>query len=261
MILEPFSARIVFAAIVCLTLSATEALAQEQLQLEAHILAEPRVSVSTSDLSQAQEVDTIDLVRGDPVSLRIVLSNTGTAASAPTGALGEILSPLHIRVKRPDGSMMNAIHEARNITYRAWREIAPVMPGEAQTLDTFLYEHVTEISPGQRESQYLFDVPGEYEVTVIYKTGDPRDHLRFEQGRIPHAPPTLTAGVLTVNVLEDAIPNWQQLQEAEILSYIGRDRWPAIEAGSQLQDAITSANRPWLTEWTNRIVQLSTGPE
>jgi hypothetical protein len=244
-----------------LSLLAVESTAQ-QLHLEAHLLAEPRAVVSTVDISQAQELATIDLVRGDPVSLRIELSNTGTADSVSTGSLGKILSPIKVRVKRPDGTIVVADHDARNIATRAWRNPSPVAPGEVQVLDTFLFEYTVKDEAGHYTPRYLFDSPGQYEVTVTYDIGDPSARLQFEEGLIPEAPPTLVSDPLIIDVLQDQVANWQHLQDAGILSYIGHDRWPALEANNTAtQTLIVGAARPWLTEWTNHIVQLSAEPE
>lgn len=236
--------------------------ADSHFSVEAFILAEPRIAVTRTDLSEAAELESIELVRGDPVSLRVVLTHSGDEPSVPSVSLAERLSPLRVIVKRPDGTSISVTHESREGVVDGLAGLAPIMPGDVQTLDTFIYEFWRTDASGTAHVAYVFDAPGTYEISVVYMIGDLAEHAKFSYGDIAEEPPTAVSETLTVNVLATTIPNWQALKDAKILRFIGQLRWPALsENAPQMESVVDAANRSWLTEWTNHIAQLSAEPK
>lgn len=60
---------------------------------------------------------------------------------------------------------------------------------------------------------------------------------------------------MTVEVGEETIPGWTELQDAGILQWVGQLRWPALEQNGNVDQLVQSAESPWLVAWTQSITE------
>ncbi len=232
---------------------------QADLQVSAFVLAEPRAVTSTQDLSQAAELQELQLTRGDPVSLRIYLANVGDTPTVPTRLIGQSVGTIAVMVTRPDGTVVQAVHLGRGPHVNTTAPVLqPMQPGEEQVLDTFLFEFKARSSQGVTTRSYLFSDPGEYTIQVTYKIGNPSAHILFESGKSQEQPPVINSAPITVSVLQDAIPGWEQLVDAGIADAIGTSVWPSSDGmapHATAESLVTVADREWMTTWFETTVK------
>lgn len=260
------NAVLALASVAFLTLFSVQAAAQDTEQMEAAIdlrvtiLSETWAETRSGRSARNVEVDRIDLVRGDPVSIRIVLTNNGDVATIPTRGLSLSIGATEATVTRPDGTVVTAVLMGRSVGQVTLIPAPPVamQPGEEQVLETYLYESKHSDDQSRTIHTYLFDEPGAYTVIVKYKIGEAKPHITFDNGTSQTVPPAVTSAAITVNVLEASIPAWDELRDTHIEAAIGVRYWPALQdptTRAQTQALIKKADRPWLTGWASTLEQ------
>lgn len=223
------------------------------LVFEAKLLAEPRVKVTDKpeELSAAAEVDHVAIRIGEPVSLRVRLTNNGTRQAWDMPCLSPHDPSLVIRITRPNGEIVE--HDGIAHRYRlSGCQHDTLNPGEGRTLDCYLFgmPFGTDGSAHEQRQRdpYIFSTVGKYHIEVRYAYGP----LADRDGKRIEIRPTLVAGALTVEVSEPAIEGWDALLEAGILdngsgiyTLAGATRDGLVEKSP----LVAAAGCPWLDRW------------
>lgn len=217
------------------------------LELSLAVLESGRVSETTATGDRVEQI-TLDIRRGQIVSLRAVLRNTGPGDSiAVTPSLRPEAGVHEFILITPNG-------DERILGRGRWQRHYCIAPrplhfGEEIGFETWFFADVVEKQDAQTRAlrMYIFDEPGEYQIYSKFVLPDPRHHNGV--GTSQNA--SIVESNRVVIRVEGSIPGWEDLKSAGILDAVdGSFR----EIGDQrkrerLELLVRASGDPGLIEW------------
>lgn len=182
------------------------------LKLESWFLQKPRAVVIAAH-SGLPATTALKVRIGEPVSIRVKLTNMADVPSDPTDQPHVHGTRLRFRVTRPDATVVEVSGESRGEDGRGvprmmWAPPQPMPPGAEYFLETYLFDY-EEMSGRQRFDRYIFEATGVYRIDVAYLAGHPQKHFGWKAGRVKEPPPIIHAEPLWVEVVEPPIEGWE----------------------------------------------------
>lgn len=182
------------------------------LKLESWFLQKPRAVVIAAH-SGLPATTALKVRIGEPVSIRVKLTNMADVPSDPTDQPHVHGTRLRFKVTRPDATVVEVSGESRGEDGRGvprmmWAPPQPMPPGAEYFLETYLFDY-EEMSGRQRFDRYIFEATGVYRIDVAYLAGHPQKHFGWKAGRVKEPPPIIHAEPLWVEVVEPPIEGWE----------------------------------------------------
>lgn len=253
---------VVLGACHTLVLAANAADARPSLRLEGLSDVVPSMTPPLVE-SHGRVVEAINIALGDPVGIRVTLENTDdTPTSALTLSFNPGLMPAVVVVVHPDGRESLSALDSHQIAICGRAPVRPLQPGEHHTGEFYIYTDLMSELGEKVEYEYLFPVPGEYQLYIAYFTQamhmppdaeEGRDVIQWTLDRIRDRNTTLVSNTVRVRVGPPA-PVWEQLRTAGIARAMRRGGWVRERFAQpdwreQMETLVTQADRPWLTAW------------
>lgn len=185
------------------------------LKLETWLLQKPRAIVASTH-SGLPATTALKVRIGEPVSIRVKLTNMADVPSDPSYPPHRHGTRLSFKVTRPDSSVVEVSGESRGedgsgVPDMAWGPPQPMPPGAEYFLETYLFDY--PVMSGRPPFElYIFEQPGLYRIDVAYMAGHPQRHFGWEAGRVKEPPPIIHAEPLWVEVVEPPIEGWDVYQ-------------------------------------------------
>jgi hypothetical protein len=219
----------------------------------------------------------ITIPKGDIVGLQFTISNQGDQESRPmVVATHPLAMPLVIVVVQPDGSerLVPQLDPRRR---RLPPREQPMPSKESHEASFFIYYAMEHARRDHQVFGYAFPQEGRYEIYVMYdaastwqkaqamRNGAPREHLYLgvdgwqmlvdARKDIP-IPPILTTNRVIVHV-KAPFDGWRELEAVGLELIPTQEPWHKQvtddERRAFIEQLVTRANRPWLTQWWNGI--------
>ena len=185
------------------------------LKLETWLLQKPRAIVASTH-SGLPATTALKVRIGEPVSIRVKLTNMADVPSDPSYPPHRHGTRLSFKVTRPDSSVVEVSGESRGedgggVPRMAWGPPQPMPPGAEYFLETYLFDY--PVMSGRPPFElYIFEQPGLYRIDVAYMAGHPQKHFGWAAGRVKDPPPTTHADPLWIEVVEPPIDGWDVYQ-------------------------------------------------
>lgn len=230
------------------------AAAQADLQLHLKIIAEPKIETRDYDdrpAPEAELVSRIEIRRGEPVSLRFRLENVGNETVYMTQLLC-LRDPedVGLNVTWPDGRTRDVPIGPRTVRCGHGVSSVGLLAGESCTSDSFLFEYWYR-TPATVEYKYVFDEPGTYELRARFHRRIP--HPVAEQGtpadEADESANTVVSVPVTVTVLPEQLPDWDELVAHGILRHIRSSYNSMSKVAPELARIVAATDAHWLKVW------------